>query len=107
MIGSLLDSFLTRRSASGRTGSALAGLSMRFIESTASSIRVLDSGSGKPCIVFVPDGPNVIEHYERLSELLAPDYRVVCFDMPGFGFSLPSSSYTHSLDQGARCGGCA
>ena len=43
----------------------------------------------------------MIEHYERLIPLLTPYLRVVCFDMPGFGFSLPSASYTHSLDQGA------
>jgi pimeloyl-ACP methyl ester carboxylesterase len=62
---------------------------------------VYDSGSQKPCVVFVPDGPNVIEHYDRLIELLTPTVRVVCFDMPGFGYSFPRSSYEHSLDQGA------
>lgn len=102
MIASLLDSLLTRWSASGRLA-AIAGVpAMRIVESPAGSIRVLDTGSScKPCVVFVPDGPNVIEHYEHLSALLAPDYRLVCFDMPGFGLSLPSSSYRHSLDQGA------
>jgi pimeloyl-ACP methyl ester carboxylesterase len=75
---------------------------MRFIESVTGTIRALDTGSDLPCVVMVPDGPNVIEHYERLLPLLARDYRLVCFDMPGFGLSLPSSSYRHSLDQGAR-----
>ncbi|MGG1946486.1 alpha/beta hydrolase [Trinickia sp. NRRL B-1857] len=60
-----------------------------------------DSASDKPCVVLVPDGPNVIEHYDRLIELLTPHLRVVCFDMPGFGHSLPSPSYEHSLNQGA------
>jgi pimeloyl-ACP methyl ester carboxylesterase len=55
-----------------------------------------------PCVVFVPDGPNVIEHYEVLIGLLSQRLRVVCFDLPGFGFSFPQSSYGHSLDQGAK-----
>jgi pimeloyl-ACP methyl ester carboxylesterase len=53
-------------------------------------------------VVLVPDGPNVIEHYDVLIGLLSARLRVVCFDMPGFGYSLPLSSYGHSLDQGAR-----
>jgi pimeloyl-ACP methyl ester carboxylesterase len=63
---------------------------------------VYDSGSEKPCVVFVPDGPNVIEHYDVLIGLLSQRLRVVCFDMPGFGYSFPLRSYEHSLDQGAR-----
>ena len=46
--------------------------------------------------------PNVIEHYAGIMERLSPSVRVVCFDMPGFGFSRPRSDYRHSLDQGAR-----
>ena len=51
---------------------------------------------------MVPDGPNVIEHYEVVINLLSPRLRVVCFDMPGFGHSRPQPSYEHSLDQGAH-----
>ena len=64
-------------------------------------VRVFDSGSKKPCVVTVPDGPNVIEHHEQLIARLSSQVRIVCFDMPGFGFSLPQKSYAHSLDQGA------
>ncbi|WP_436269877.1 alpha/beta fold hydrolase [Pseudoduganella sp. LjRoot289] len=101
-MASLLDSMLTRWSASGRMAAVAGTPAMRMVESPAGSIRVLDAGGGMPCVVVVPDGPNVIEHYEHLSALLAADYRLVCFDMPGFGMSLPSPSYRHSLDQGAR-----
>ncbi|MGA8515722.1 MAG: alpha/beta hydrolase [Burkholderiaceae bacterium] len=52
--------------------------------------------------MLVPDGPNVIDHYDALINLLTPQLRVVCFDMPGFGFSLPQAHYAHSLDQGAQ-----
>jgi pimeloyl-ACP methyl ester carboxylesterase len=75
----------------------------RFVELPGARVRVLDSGAApKPCVVFVPDGPNVIEHYLKLIERLLPHVRVVCFDMPGFGFSLASPEYTHSLDHGAH-----
>ena len=100
-MSSLIDSWLTRRSGFDRTAAALHPPQIRFVDTVAGSIRVLDSGSTKPCVVFVPDGPNVIEHYEGLAGLLARKCRIVCFDMPGFGFSLPSSSYSHSLNQGA------
>lgn len=102
MLGSLVDRCLTRLSASGHMAEALSSPLIRFVETAAGAIRVLDSGSTGPCMVFVPDEPNVIEHYEALTSLLAREHRVVCFDMPGFGFSLPSASYDHSLDQGAR-----
>ncbi|RFB71018.1 alpha/beta hydrolase [Herbaspirillum sp. 3R11] len=77
----------------------------RFVDTDAGRVHLTDSAPGdddRPCIVFTPDGPNVVAHYQHLVALLAPHFRVVCFDMPGFGFSLPAANYTHSLDQGAR-----
>lgn len=35
----------------------------------------------------------MIEHYDRLVQLLAPHLRVVCFDLPGYGFSFPSRGF--------------
>lgn len=101
MMAAWLDALLTRWSASGRMAAIDGAPAFQQIHSSTGSLRVLDSGPGKPCVVIVPDGPNVIEHYEQLAALLVPDYRLVCFDMPGFGLSLPSRSYQHSLDQGA------
>ncbi len=97
---------------SARLDSALAGFaakrgvlpadaSTRYLDTSAGRVRVFDSGGTKPSVVFVPDGPNVVEHYAKLIPLLTTHLRVVCFDLPGFGFSRPSASYTHSLDQGA------
>ncbi len=51
---------------------------------------------------MAPDGPNMIEQYAHLIALLSPSLRVVCFDMPGFGFSVPALRYTHALDEGAQ-----
>jgi pimeloyl-ACP methyl ester carboxylesterase len=99
-IATRIDSALAHWSARRREHvTELPGV--RYVNTEAGVVRVLDSGSNKPCVVFVPDGPNVIEHYRHLTELLAPRLRVVCFDLPGFGFSIPSKNYGHSLDQGA------
>ncbi len=98
---STLDCALTRLSATGAGTGPAGTLPTRRIATPAGPVRAYDSGTGKPAIVFVPDGPNVIEHYEPLIALLASTFRVVCFDMPGFGHSLPRASYVHSLDQGA------
>lgn len=99
MVSAWFDSRLARLAARGHA--MPQGASTRYLDTAAGRIRVFDSGGPMPAVIFVPDGPNVIEHYERLIPLLTPCLRVVCFDMPGFGFSLPSGTYTHSLDQGA------
>ena len=101
MFSSLVDSLLTRFSAKQRMGTTGGVLPTRTIDTTPGCVRAFDSGSAKPCVVLVPDGPNVIEHYDILIGLLSKRLRVVCFDMPGFGYSFPQSTYAHSLDQGA------
>ena len=102
MLGSFVDSLLARFTARKRKGTTGGVLPTRSIDTPVGFVRVYDSGSEKPCVVFVPDGPNVIEHYDALIGLLSQSLRVVCFDMPGFGYSFSRSSYAHSLDQGAR-----
>jgi pimeloyl-ACP methyl ester carboxylesterase len=111
MLAARIDSALARLAAQHRTGT-IGTLSMQRIDTPAGTVRVYDSGvhelhtrdsaTANPCVVFVPDGPNVVEHYEELIGLLSQQFRVVCFDMPGFGFSFPPSGYQHSLDHGAR-----
>lgn len=102
MLSSRLDNLLTRFSAWTHPARIDGALPTRQLATPAGRVRAFDSGSDRPCIVFAPDGPNVIEHYEPLIRLLAPTRRVVCFDLPGFGHSLPAANYTHSLDDGAR-----
>jgi pimeloyl-ACP methyl ester carboxylesterase len=116
MLASRIDSALARLAAWRRTDTIGGALPTQRIDTPAGTVRVYDSGAldshtlesaiAKPCVVFVPDGPNVIEHYEELIGLLSTQVsqqlRVVCFDMPGFGFSFPPSGYQHSLDHGAR-----
>jgi pimeloyl-ACP methyl ester carboxylesterase len=102
MIAAALDSFLTRASARKNKVDHAACLPTKIINTATGPIRVYDSGGDKPCVVFVPDGPNVIEHYETLLPMLSQQLRVVCFDMPGFGHSLPQANYRHTLNQGAQ-----
>lgn len=99
MLSARVDSWLASFASGGRTLPADA--STRYLETAAGRVRVFDAGGTLPAVLLVPDGPNVIEHYEQLFALLKPHLRVVCFDMPGFGFSLPGIDYIHSLDQGA------
>jgi pimeloyl-ACP methyl ester carboxylesterase len=65
-------------------------------------IRVFDTKGNKPVIINVPDGPNVIEHQMQLIQELSKDYRVVCFEYPGIGFSYPSAKYNYSFKSGAE-----
>ena len=71
---------------------------MARIDTPQGSLRVVDSRTPGPCIVITP---NVIEHHALLLAALASDFRVVCFDMPGFGMSWPARTYRHTLDEGA------
>jgi pimeloyl-ACP methyl ester carboxylesterase len=101
MVSSSLDRRLAQWAASRHKRIANTQLITRMVNTPVGAVRLFDTQSSKPCVVFVPDGPNVIEHYGALLDLLSQHLRVVCFDMPGFGFSLPDPTYTHSLDQGA------
>jgi pimeloyl-ACP methyl ester carboxylesterase len=81
---------------------SLGALATRTVHTPVGPVQLYDSGGDKPCVLLSPDGPNVIAHYAPLIAHLQAHCRVVCFDMPGFGFSLPQADYTHSLDQGAQ-----
>src|SRR5258707_2393635 len=74
---------------------------MRYVETAAGRLRVLDTGGGKPSLVLTPDGPCVIEHYDGLIRSFAERFRVVCFDMPGLGFSFPSRGYAFGVAETA------
>jgi pimeloyl-ACP methyl ester carboxylesterase len=97
-----LDAWLSAGAVRRARLASKTALSTRWADTEQGAIRVFDSGGDKPCIVLSPDGPNVIEHYAELIALMKPHYRVLCFDMPGFGFSAPASAYDHSLQCGAK-----
>jgi pimeloyl-ACP methyl ester carboxylesterase len=99
MSGALTDHLLSRFGAAQRMRQP--GDGTRWIDLAQGRIRVLDSGGDGPALLFAPDGPCVIEHYAALIDELRADFRVVVFDLPGFGLSAPGAGYAHRLEQGA------
>ena len=75
---------------------------INLISTDYGKIRILDTKGNKPVIINVPDGPNVIEHQTSLINELSKNYRVICFEYPGLGFSYPNSKYDYSFEKGAR-----
>ncbi|HEV2146760.1 MAG TPA: alpha/beta hydrolase [Longimicrobiaceae bacterium] len=73
----------------------------RLVDLPAARVRVRVTGSGGRTLVIVPDPPNTIEHYDRLIERLAPEFRVICLEAPGFGFSHPKPGFRFTLDEWA------
>jgi pimeloyl-ACP methyl ester carboxylesterase len=102
MKGSYIDSIIAATRGKSRQESSLKTESMKLLPTQAGTLRILDTGSHKPPLIIVPDGPCVLEHYSDLIDLLSPNFRVVCFDLPGFGFSYPSLSYDFSVAQTAE-----
>ncbi|MCF2875235.1 MULTISPECIES: alpha/beta fold hydrolase [unclassified Tenacibaculum] len=73
-----------------------------YLNTDYGKIRVLDTKGNLPVIINVPDGPNVIEHQFHLIKSLSKDYRVICFEYPGLGFSFPNNKYDYSFESGAN-----
>lgn len=66
--------------------------SIRFIELSNALIRYKVAGTGEKTIVFIPDPPNTIEHYDQLISSLEKDFKVVVFELPVSGFSIPTTN---------------
>lgn len=98
MIAHALDSLLNLGSAPETSGWP-AGT--RLLSTARGTLRVLDTGGKGPIVLMVPDGPNVIEHHLPVIERLSLHARVICFDLPGFGFSRPKLGYAHRLEDAA------
>jgi pimeloyl-ACP methyl ester carboxylesterase len=93
MNGAIVDNLLAgarRRRAIAR-GAVLENA--HYVQMRAALLRVIDTGGNKPVLLLAPDGPSVIEHYVTLIDRLSGDFRVVCLDLPGNGFSFPSLGY--------------
>ncbi len=101
MQGSYLDSLLTATRGPKRQAQQLSSDRMQLLPTQGGLLRVFDSGGKRHPLLIVPDGPCVLEHYADLIELLEEDFRVICFDLPGFGFSYPAPKYDFSIVQTA------
>ena len=96
MIGNFIDAFRLRfRSESSRE-------KFKLVDTDYGRLRVLDTLGQKPVIINAPDGPNVIEHHESLVAKLSKNFRVICFEMPGSGFSYPNLTHNYSLEKSAK-----
>lgn len=69
----------------------------RIVSLPNARIRVRDVGRGDRVIMLTPDAPVVLENYGALIEQLAPHARVVCFEFPGCGFSVPGFGFDFSI----------
>ncbi len=74
----------------------------KLITTDYGDIRVLDTNESKPVILCVPDAPNVIEHHLTLIKELSKNFRVICFELPGVGFSYPNHRYDYSMVKASR-----
>lgn len=101
MSGAIVDTLVTlprRRRARDR---GVFTPEISYVGTNAGHLRYIDTGGNKPVVVTTPDGPCVIEHYQVLIEELSANFRVICFDMPGIGFSFPSSRYRFGIAESA------
>jgi len=104
MIGPKLDALRLSRGPGPRALRWAMGTrpGIEMAELSQTRVRYRTAGNGSTTIVFITDPPNVLEHYDALIELLAPAYRVICLDMPGFGFSYPKRQFSYSIDDQIR-----
>ncbi len=99
MQGSYIDSAIATLRGRRQQERSLQSEQMQLLQTQAGTLRILDTGSNKLPLLMVPDGPCVLEHYADLIDLLSPDFRVVCFDLPGFGFSYPAFGLDFSISK--------
>lgn len=74
----------------------------KFLDTDYGRIRTFDSTRNNLVIINVPDGPNTIEHQLPLLKKLSKDFRVICFEYPGVGFSYPSKNFDYSFKHGSE-----
>ena len=86
---------LLRLSLRGRFAKLPTG-TYRYADLAQARIRYRDTGGGGPVVLITPDPPNTIEHYNELIDALSSRMRVICFDLPGFGFSFPHMRFRFS-----------
>ncbi|SFD05156.1 alpha/beta fold hydrolase [Algibacter pectinivorans] len=70
-----------------------------IVSTNFGKVRVFDSRGNKPVIISVPDGPNIIEHHNNLISKLSHNFRVICFEFIGLGYSYPNFKYDYSFNK--------
>ncbi|MDB5973876.1 MAG: alpha/beta hydrolase family protein [Nevskia sp.] len=100
MNGSWLDTLVTpwRRARVTHGPGSRTRPDLHFMHLPGASIRYRMAGSGERCLVFCADPPVTLELYDALITALAPDFRVVVFELPAFGLSLPRLGLDFGLE---------
>jgi len=100
MLSEVIDGFLPtiNRKKIMNGPASLSRDGIAFMDLGAAHIRYRVVGRGKQTLVFETDPPIVIEHYDELINMLKDDFRIVIFEPPGFGFSLPSMTLKYDID---------
>lgn len=76
------------------------GLDTRVLATPLGAIRAVVAGkdAGAPTLLLSMDPPMTLEHEADTLRALAERYRVVAFEVPGFGFSRMSEAFSFSLE---------
>ncbi len=99
-LASRLDSvipYLNRRAIlEGEPSRSIPGIG--FMELDNCWVRYLVRGDGPRTIVIAPDSPVTMEAYTELVDKLSKHHRVVLFETPAFGFSVPKPSFDFAFE---------
>jgi pimeloyl-ACP methyl ester carboxylesterase len=100
MNGTWLDTVVTpwRRARVTRGAGSRTRDDLRFMHLPRASIRYRLAGKGRRTLVFCADPPVTLELYDELIAELRDDFRVVVFELPAFGLSLPRLGLGFDLD---------
>jgi pimeloyl-ACP methyl ester carboxylesterase len=98
-----VDRVLSARLDQRQAERSRAGIS--FVETTAGKVRLRSqrADAKRPRLLFAVDGPNAIEHYDKLFEALDDRADVVVFEPPGTGASFPGRSFDFSRQAFVSC----
>ena len=94
-----LQIWLLRR-ARARLARHRQSLPGRFLGVPGAVVRaqvVEPPAAARGTLVVIPDPPNLIEHHAPVVDRLAQDFRVVCLELPGFGYSQPLPGFDYAL----------
>jgi len=69
-----------------------------FLELSNCFVRYRIAGNGPTTLVFPTDPPVMIESYDEIIRALAPHYKVIVFELPGFGYSFPKKNMRFDFD---------
>ena len=93
-IDAVLPYLQRRRVFEGEPARSMDGV--RWMELDNCWVRYLVRGDGPRTVVLAPDSPVTMEAYGTLLDLLTARHRVVLFETPAFGFSVPKPHFDFS-----------